>query len=90
MCKNDMHSSNTCDMYEGFCIGCKNTAESFFFLFTVSLPPPPHTQSALHAPHRIAFIIIISLPPTPSCNKRHHTRLRNMFQGQREKQPNEF
>jgi hypothetical protein len=26
-----MHNSNTCDMYEGFCIGCKNTAESFFF-----------------------------------------------------------
>jgi hypothetical protein len=60
-----MHSSNTCDMYEGFCIGCKNTAESFLFLFTVSLHPPP--QSALHAPHRIAP------PPTPSCNKRHHT-----------------
>jgi hypothetical protein len=35
-----MHSSNTCDMYEGSCIGCKNTAESFLFLFTVSLPPP--------------------------------------------------
>jgi hypothetical protein len=27
-------------MYEGFCIGCKNTAESFLFLFTVSLPHP--------------------------------------------------
>jgi hypothetical protein len=47
-----MHSSNTCDMYEGFCIGCKNTAESFYFLFTVSLSPP---HSALHAPHRIAL-----------------------------------
>jgi hypothetical protein len=47
-----MHSSNTCDMYEGFCIGCKNTAESFLFLFTVSLPP---SQSALHTPHRIAL-----------------------------------
>jgi hypothetical protein len=67
-----MHSSNTCDIYEGFCVGCKNTAESFLFLFTVSLPPPP-PQPALYAPHRIAFIIIISLPPTPSCNKRHHT-----------------
>jgi hypothetical protein len=63
-----MRSSNTCDMYEGFCIGCKNTAESILFLFTVSLPP----QLALHSPHRIGFIIIISLPPTPSCNKRHH------------------
>jgi hypothetical protein len=35
-----MHSSNTCEMYEEFCIGCKNTDESFLFLFTVSLPPP--------------------------------------------------
>jgi hypothetical protein len=35
-----MHSRNTCDMYEGSCIGCKNTAETFLFLFTVSLPPP--------------------------------------------------
>jgi hypothetical protein len=63
-----MRSSNTCDMYEGFWIGCKNTAESFLFLFTVSLPPPP-TQTALHAPYRIA------LPPTPSCNKRDTTRI---------------
>jgi hypothetical protein len=62
-----MHSSNTCDMFEGFCIGCKNTAESFLFLFTVSLQP------ALYSPHRKAFIIIISLPPTPSSNKPHHT-----------------
>jgi hypothetical protein len=64
-----MCSSNTCDMYEGFCNGCKNTAESFLFLFTVSLPPspPPCPQSALYTPHGIA------LPPTPSCNKRHQT-----------------
>jgi hypothetical protein len=55
-----MHSINTCDMYEGFCIGCKNTTESFLFLFTVFLHPP---QPALHGPHRIAFIIIILLPP---------------------------
>jgi hypothetical protein len=60
-----MRSSNTYDMYKGFCIGCKNTAESFLFLFTVSLPPRP--QSALHAPHGIA------LSPTPSRNKRHQT-----------------
>jgi hypothetical protein len=36
-----MHSNNTCDMYEEFCIGCKNVAENFLFLFTVSLPPTP-------------------------------------------------
>jgi hypothetical protein len=64
-----MHSSNTCDMYEGFCIGCKNTAESFLFLFTVSLHPPP--QPALHAPH--CLLSLSRFPPTPSCNKRHHT-----------------
>jgi hypothetical protein len=67
-----MHSSNTCDMYEGFCIGCKNTAENFLFLFTVSLPLPP--QLGLHAPHRIAFIIIISLPPLlPATSDTTHT-----------------
>jgi hypothetical protein len=64
-----MRSSNTCDMYEGFCIGYKNTAESFLFLFNVSLhpPPPPCPQSVLHSPHGIA------LSPTPSCNKLHQT-----------------
>jgi hypothetical protein len=39
-----MHSSNTYDMYEGFFIGCKNTAESFLFLFTVF--QPSHTTRA--------------------------------------------
>jgi hypothetical protein len=29
------------DMYEESCIGCENTAESFLFLFNVSLPPQP-------------------------------------------------
>jgi hypothetical protein len=43
-----MHSSNTCDTYEGFCIGCKNTAESFLFLFTVSLTPFPHNPRSMH------------------------------------------
>jgi hypothetical protein len=63
-----MHSSNTCDLYEGFCIRCKSTAESFLFLFTLSLPPhPPCPQSALDTPHRIA------LSPTPSCSKPHQT-----------------
>jgi hypothetical protein len=49
MRKNDMHSSNTCEMYEGFCIDCKNTTESFLFLFTVSLlaPPPPHNPRSM-------------------------------------------
>jgi hypothetical protein len=55
-----MHSSNTCDMYEAFCIGCKNTAES------------------LASPH--SFLL----------QAKPHIRLRNAFQGQREKKPNEF
>jgi hypothetical protein len=42
-----MHSSNACDMYEGFCIGCKNTAESFLFLFTVSLSSPAHNLRSM-------------------------------------------
>jgi hypothetical protein len=42
-----------------------------FFLFTVSLTPP---QSALHAPHRIAFIIMISLSPLlPATSDTTHT-----------------
>jgi hypothetical protein len=53
-----MCSNNTCDMYEGFCIGCKNTAESFLFCSLFPYPSPP--QSALHAPPAIA------LSPTPS------------------------
>jgi hypothetical protein len=63
--------------------------KAFFFcsLFPYSLPPQP----ALHATHRIAFIIIISLPPLlPATSETPHIRLRNVFQGQREKQPNEF
>jgi hypothetical protein len=74
-----------------FCIGCKNTAESFLFLFTVSLHHPP--QPALHAPHRIALIIIISLPPTPSCNKRNTTHTYSYVTCSKvnaEKQSNEF
>jgi hypothetical protein len=58
-----MHSSNTCDMYEGICIGCKNTAECFLFLFTVSLPP------TIRAPYTSLY----SAFPTPSCNKRDTT-----------------
>jgi hypothetical protein len=87
-----MHSSNTCDMYEGFCIGCKNTAESFLFLFTVSLKTPLTPQPTLHSPYRIAFIIIISFPPHSFLQQATpHLRLRNVFQGQRcEKQRNEF
>jgi hypothetical protein len=74
-------------MYEGFCIGCKNSAESFLYLFTV--PPPP--QPTLHAPHRMAFIIIIVLSPHSFLQQvTPHIQLRNVFQGQREKQPNEF
>jgi hypothetical protein len=80
-----MHSSNTCDMYEGFCIGCKNTAERFLFLFTVSLPTPLPPQFALHTPHRI------SLPPHFFLQQAtQHIRLHNVFQGQREKQSNKF
>jgi hypothetical protein len=58
-----MHSSNTCDIYEGFYIGCKSTAESFLFLFTVSLLPLPR------APYTLSY----SASPTLSCNNQHHT-----------------
>jgi hypothetical protein len=80
-----MHSSNTCDMYEGFCIGCKSTAESFLFLFTFPLPPP---QPALHAHHRL-----LSLSRFPHSFLQQATppiQLRNVCQRQREQEPNEF
>jgi hypothetical protein len=64
-----MYRSNTCDMYEGFCIGCRNTAESFLFLFTVSLPPL-HNQRYMRL---IVYYHYLASAPTPSCNKRHHT-----------------
>jgi hypothetical protein len=63
-----MRSSNTCDMYEGFCIGCKNTAERFLFLFTLSLPPPHNPRSM-----RLIVYYYYLASPTPSCNKLHHT-----------------
>jgi hypothetical protein len=41
--------------------------------------------------HRIAFIVIISPPPHSFLQQATpHIRLRNVFQGQREKQRNEF
>jgi hypothetical protein len=39
-------------MYEGFCIGCKNTAENFLSCSMFSYPLP---QSALHGLYRIAL-----------------------------------
>jgi hypothetical protein len=66
-----MHSSNTCDMYEGFCIGLKILLKAFFFC---SLFPYPPQQPALQAPHRIAFIIFILLPPLlPATSDTTHT-----------------
>jgi hypothetical protein len=76
-------------MYEGFCIGCKNTAESFLFLFTVSLHPPPPDN-----PRSIRLIVYYHYIASPHSFLQqatpHIQLLRNVFQGQREKQPNEF
>jgi hypothetical protein len=69
--KNDMHNSNTCDIYKGFCIGCKNTAESFLFLFTVFLPLPHNPRSMHLIVQRL--LSLSRFPPTSFCNKRHHT-----------------
>jgi hypothetical protein len=68
-----MHSRNTCNMYEGFCIGCKNTAESFFFsVHCFPTTPPPPTTRALCASSYIVYYHYLA-SPTPSCNKQHHT-----------------
>jgi hypothetical protein len=72
-------------MYEGFCIGCKNTAESFLFLFTASLPP--------HNPRSMRLIIYYHYLASPHSFLQQatpHIQLHNVFQGQRKKQPNEF
>jgi hypothetical protein len=74
-------------MYEGFCIGCKNTAESFLFLFTVSLPPLPHNPRSVRL---IVYYHYLASPHSFLQQATPHTQLRNVFQGQREKQPNEF
>jgi hypothetical protein len=74
-------------MYERFCIGCKNAAESFLFLFPVSLTPPPHnprTMRLIFYYHYLAFPHFFLQQATP------HIQLRNVFQRQREKQANEF
>jgi hypothetical protein len=55
-----MHSSNTCDMYEGFCVGCKNTAESFLFLFTVSLTPPHTTRAPCASSYSVYYHYLAS------------------------------
>jgi hypothetical protein len=55
-----MHSINTCEMYEGFCIGCKNTAKSFLFLFTVSIPLPHHNQRSMR------LIVYYHYPVSPT------------------------
>jgi hypothetical protein len=82
-----MHSSNTCDMYEGFCIGCKNTADSFLFLFPVSLPPPLHNPRSMRL---IFYYHYLASPHSFLQQATPHIHLRNVFQRQREKQPNEF
>jgi hypothetical protein len=73
-------------MYEGFCIGCKNTAENFLFLFTVSLPPPHNPRSI----RLIVYYYYLAFPHSFLQQATPHIQLRNVFQRQREKQPNEF
>jgi hypothetical protein len=36
-------------MYEGSCIGCKNTAETFFFCLLFPYPHPPTTRASTRA-----------------------------------------
>jgi hypothetical protein len=72
-------------MYEGFCIGCKNTAESFLFLFTVSLSP--HNPRSMHL---IVYYHYLASPHSFLQQATPHIQLRNVSQRQREKQPNEF
>jgi hypothetical protein len=82
-----MHNSNTCDMYEEFCIGCKYTAESFFFCSLFSYPPPPHNPRSMRL---VVYYHYLASPHSFLQQATPHIRLRNVFQGQREKHPNKF